>query len=131
LEIRQKYSIIEIESSTKVSIKHIKICRRKHKIIKFDFRIIDEDWDDLLYHLRKKDNKILGLDFTSPGIDKYFHKFLDKMREPYLYIYWSYLYFGTTQLGSRKLIKLAGFFVSYYSEHAREYPSNMFNYLVL
>jgi hypothetical protein len=130
-EIKRVYSVEEIESRTTISIKYIKICRRKHKIVRFECIITETDWDNLLKHLRMEDNKVLGVDFEHAGIDNYFHKFLDKLREPNLYIYFSYIYFGNTNLGSRKLIKLASFLLSYYSTIERKYPPNMFSYLLM
>lgn len=45
-------------------------------------------------------------------------------------MYFEYIKFGVTKCGSRKLIKLANFFLSYYSERQRAYPTSMFSYLL-
>lgn len=130
-EIVDNYSPIQLENSPVISIRHIKICRRKFKILKFEFAIIESDWNNLIYHLSLDDNKILGLDFTLTRVKLYFHKFLDVMRSKNLYVYFDYIILGSVKLGRRKLVKLASYFINDYCEEERDYPTSMFRYLVL
>lgn len=51
-EIHQSYSVNDIHTGTEVSMKHIKICRRKYKIVVFGYKIENEDWAKLIDHLK-------------------------------------------------------------------------------
>jgi hypothetical protein len=38
------------------------------KVIEFDFEVTKNDWEELAHYLKKKDNKIYGLDFSKPEL---------------------------------------------------------------
>lgn len=101
------------------------------KIIDFNIVISDSDWDTLIYFLSQKDNKIFGLDFSKPDLKSYFKKFLEVMGTDNLYLYIDSINFGKVSISTRKLIKLANFLLTYYSEDLNPMPSNMFNYVFL
>ena len=84
-----------------------------------------------MYYLRLRDNKIIGLNFSNSTIDEYFLKFLEVMEEDGLYWYFQFINLGRCKLDSIKLIKLANFLISNYSEIERPYPTSMFRYLLL
>ena len=101
------------------------------KIVEFDYLISDDEWDLLKFYLRKKDNKIYGLDFSNSNLRSYFKKFLEVMRSENLYLYFDLIEFGKTTISTRKLIKLANFCLSHYSEEAIPFPSSMLEYVFM
>lgn len=102
------------------------------KVIEFDFDVTQSDWEELTYYLKKKDNKIYGLDFSKPGLGEYFSNFIHFMSKGNLYLYFDYINFGTVNMSSRKLIKLANFLLKNYSkaENSVAHPNSMFQYLL-
>ena len=94
IEINNMYSQDNILNGTEVTISYIKVTKRRYKIIVFEPIITDQDWYSLIYYLKLKDNKIIGLDFRDSGFDKYFDKFLKHMKEPNLYYNFRYLKLG-------------------------------------
>lgn len=135
-EIFETYNSENLELITNVSVKHAKIAMNMFKIIEFEFKIEDEDWENLADCLKWKDNKIYGLDFTKPELGEYFHKFLEIMRMDHLYLYFDFINFGNITMGSRKLIKLANFLLCMYPatqngkvDDGMLFPSSMMTYL--
>ena len=49
--ISYSYSPHDIIHRTEISIRHLKVCRRRNKIVAFEYEITEDDWDLLCYHL--------------------------------------------------------------------------------
>jgi hypothetical protein len=102
------------------------------KVIEFDFDVTISDWEELIYYLKKKDNKIYGLDFSKPELRYYFTNFIKYMSMNHMYLYFDYINFGTVNMSSRKLIKLANFLLKNYSkdENSVAHPHSMIQYIL-
>jgi len=85
-DIVESYPGNELINCTKVAAKHSKVAMCMFKMIYFNIVISDSDWESLIYVLKKKDNKVFGLDFSKPDLSSYFNKFLEIMGSKHLYL---------------------------------------------